>query len=63
VLTALPEALRGAKEYMEVIYAAILLLSLLFMPKGLIAGWEFSRDLVARRIRSRWGTGRAAPVD
>jgi branched-chain amino acid transport system permease protein len=63
VLTALPEALRGAKEYMEVIYAAILLLSLLFMPKGLIAGWEFSRDLVARRIRSRRGTGRAAPVD
>jgi branched-chain amino acid transport system permease protein len=37
LLTGLPELLRGAKEYSDLIYGTILLASLLFMPKG-IAG-------------------------
>jgi branched-chain amino acid transport system permease protein len=37
VLTLLPEALRFVKEYSDLVYAALLLLSLIFMPKGLIS--------------------------
>jgi branched-chain amino acid transport system permease protein len=36
VFTALPEALRGIKEYSDFVYAIILLVSLIFMPNGLI---------------------------
>ena len=36
VLTALPEALRGVQEYGELIYGFILLVTLLFLPRGLI---------------------------
>jgi ABC-type branched-subunit amino acid transport system permease subunit len=36
VLTGLPEALRGVKEYGDFVYSIILLLSLVFMPNGLI---------------------------
>ena len=36
VLTGLPEALRGIKEYGDFVYSIILLLSLVFMPNGLI---------------------------
>jgi branched-chain amino acid transport system permease protein len=36
VLTALPETLRGAQEYGELIYGIILLGTLLFLPRGLI---------------------------
>jgi branched-chain amino acid transport system permease protein len=36
VLTALPEALRGAQEYGELIYGVILLGTLLFLPRGLV---------------------------
>jgi ABC-type branched-subunit amino acid transport system permease subunit len=35
VLTALPELLRGVKEYSEIVYGALLLAALLFFPKGL----------------------------
>jgi len=35
-LTGLPEALRPVKEYSDLVYAALLLLSLLFMPNGLV---------------------------
>ena len=35
-LTGLPEALRSVKEYSDLVYAALLLLSLLFMPNGLV---------------------------
>lgn len=34
-LTALPEFLRGAQEYSDLIYGVILLAALLFMPRGL----------------------------
>jgi branched-chain amino acid transport system permease protein len=46
LLTGLPELLRGAKEYSDLIYGGILLASLLFMPKG-IAG--LLDRIVARR--------------
>jgi branched-chain amino acid transport system permease protein len=36
VLTALPEALRGVQEYGEVIYGFLLLVTLLFLPRGLV---------------------------
>jgi branched-chain amino acid transport system permease protein len=35
-LTGLPEALRSVKEYSDLVYAALLLASLLFMPHGLV---------------------------
>ena len=35
-LTGLPEALRSVKEYSDLVYAALLLASLLFMPNGLV---------------------------
>jgi branched-chain amino acid transport system permease protein len=35
-LTGLPEALRPVKEYSDLVYSALLLLSLLFMPNGLV---------------------------
>lgn len=45
-LTALPELLRGAKEYSDLVYGAILLGTLLFMPRGLKGFWDAlaSRD-------------------
>jgi branched-chain amino acid transport system permease protein len=36
VLTALPEVLRGVQEYGELVYGAILLGTLLFLPRGLV---------------------------
>ena len=36
VLTLLPEALRGAKEYSDVVYGVILLGALLLAPKGIV---------------------------
>ena len=36
VLTALPEALRGAQEYGELVYGFVLLGTLLFLPRGLV---------------------------
>ena len=35
LLTGLPEFLRGTQEYADLVYAAILLGSLLFMPRGI----------------------------
>lgn len=50
-LTALPEVLRGAKEYGDLVYGGILLGTLLFMPRGLKGLWD---DLAAR-LRSGKG--------
>jgi ABC-type branched-subunit amino acid transport system permease subunit len=50
VLTALPEALRGAKEYGEIVYGVILLATLLFFPKGLVG----LVDALALRARASW---------
>ena len=45
VLTLLPEALRGAKEYGDLVYGSILLASLFLMPTGLVG--------LASRLRRR----------
>jgi ABC-type branched-subunit amino acid transport system permease subunit len=45
VLTLVPEVLRGAKEYGDLVYGSILLASLLFMPTGLVG--------LASRLRTR----------
>jgi branched-chain amino acid transport system permease protein len=48
LLTGLPELLRGAQEYSDLIYAGVLLATLLFMPQG-IAGLLATSILQARR--------------
>jgi branched-chain amino acid transport system permease protein len=40
VLTFLPEALRGAKEYSDVVYGVILLGALLLAPKGIVGAMQ-----------------------
>lgn len=40
VLSALPEVLRPVKEYSDVIYTLILLVFLLFVPRGLVTMWD-----------------------
>ena len=52
-LSALPELLRPVKEYSDLIYTVILLVFLLFLPKGLVTGWEaVKRPLSARAARA-----------
>lgn len=48
ILTALPEVLRGANEYGELIYGLILLGTLLFVPRGVVG--------VAQSLRALTGT-------
>ena len=49
IFTLLPEGLRGIKEYSDLVYAVILLLSLVFLPNGLISLYQ---RLVQRRKRA-----------
>lgn len=46
VLVSLPEALRGFAEYRELIFAVIMLLTLIYLPDGIAGGVE--------RLRQRW---------
>ena len=50
-LTALPELLRGAKEYSDLVYGAILLGTLLFMPRGLKGLWDTLANLDWPRVK------------
>ncbi|HLX29059.1 MAG TPA: branched-chain amino acid ABC transporter permease [Casimicrobiaceae bacterium] len=43
VLSGLPEVLRPVKEYSDVIYIAILLGFLIFMPHGLVTAWDAAK--------------------
>jgi branched-chain amino acid transport system permease protein len=54
VLSALPEMLRPVKEYSDVIYTAILLGFLIFMPHGLVTAWDMAKR--------RWRGVPQAPV-
>ena len=47
VLSGLPEVLRPVKEYSDLIYTAILLGFLIFMPHGLVTAWHAA----GRRLR------------
>ena len=50
--TILPELLRGSKEYNEFVFGGILLLTLIFMPTGIVG-----LAPALRRYRSRSKTG------
>jgi branched-chain amino acid transport system permease protein len=53
LFTALPEFLRSFKEYNEFVFGAILLLTLMFMPTGIVGlAPAFRRVLLRRRTRS-----------
>ncbi len=52
IFTALPEVLRGIEDYQWIAYGVILMLCVVFLPKG-IAGW-------LRDVRGRRGNGAAA---
>jgi ABC-type branched-subunit amino acid transport system permease subunit len=56
VLTALPELLRGLKEYSEFFYSALLLAVLIGMPRGIVGLWP---QVVV--LPSRW-LGRRGPA-
>jgi branched-chain amino acid transport system permease protein len=49
-LTGLPELLRGVQEYSDLVYGAILLAVLLFMPQGVIG----LLDALQRRVGKWW---------
>jgi branched-chain amino acid transport system permease protein len=50
LLTVLPEYLRGLEDFEVLVYGAILLIALIFMPRGILEG-------VHRLVRRRAGTG------
>jgi branched-chain amino acid transport system permease protein len=50
VVTVLPELLRASEGFYLIIYAAAVVLMMLFMPKGLIGVWDW---VVERRGRGR----------
>ncbi len=49
LLTLLPEILRGANDYDIVIYGALLVLMVMFMPGGLVRGFPELRRRLAKR--------------
>ncbi len=50
VLTVLPELLRGVAEYRMVAYSLLLVLMMIFRPKGLLGTYDFSMSRVLERI-------------
>ena len=50
VMSGLPEVLRPVREYSDLIYTLILLAFLLFLPKGLVVAWDWSRLAVKRAL-------------
>lgn len=62
-LTFLPEMLRDFAEYRMVIYPVLLLLIMLFRPKGLMAGHELSYQFLNKVVRRVRRTIRPKEVD
>jgi branched-chain amino acid transport system permease protein len=58
-LTALPEALRAIEDYDILVYGAMLILCMMFLPGGLAEGVE----RWARAGRTLWAGRRAAPTE
>lgn len=50
VLTVLPELLRGVAEYRMVAYSLLLVLMMIFRPKGLLGTYDFSLSRVLEKI-------------
>jgi ABC-type branched-subunit amino acid transport system permease subunit len=53
IITALPEILRGLKDYQELLYGVLLLATLIFKPSGLQGIFVDAREWVAARIGSK----------
>ena len=56
LLTLLPEILRGANDYDIIIYGALLMAMVMFMPGGLVRGIP---DLARRVLKRKKGSGHA----
>ena len=52
VLTILPEALRAFADYRMVVYAVVLIITMIFRPQGLLGTYDFSLTSWIDRIRS-----------
>lgn len=58
VVILLPEVVRFTQGYYLIIYAALVIVMLIFVPEGLVGIWSRLRDLVLRRLRGAAGPGR-----
>jgi branched-chain amino acid transport system permease protein len=56
LVTVLPEVLRASEGLYLVIYAAAVMLLMLFMPKGLVGLWDRAVALLGARPSSKFGT-------
>lgn len=66
VLTILPEALRAFADYRMLAYAAVLILVMMFRPKGLFGTYDFSLSRIIERILNRdypWNKDAASDFD
>ena len=50
----LPEALQGIFTYPMLVYAAVLIVVILFRPKGIFGTYEFSLVHLRRDLKSAW---------
>ncbi|MDO5695997.1 MAG: branched-chain amino acid ABC transporter permease [Eubacteriales bacterium] len=57
VLTILPEVLRGFNEYRMISYAVVLILIMIFRPRGLLGRSEFSLRKLARIFKKKGVNG------
>lgn len=57
VLTILPEALRSFAEYRMIVYPLILIIMMLFRPKGLLGREEFQISKVIKYLKNKKGGG------
>ena len=53
VLTILPEALRAFSDYRMLAYSIVLILVMIFRPKGLLGSYDFSLSRVIERVMNR----------
>lgn len=66
VLTILPEALRAFSDYRMLAYSIVLILVMIFRPKGLLGSYDFSLSRVIERVMNRdfpWKKAPAAEKD
>lgn len=62
VLTLLPELLRSVADYRMVAYSLLLVIMMIFRPKGLLGSYDFSMSRVLEKFLN-WITGRSKAVD
>lgn len=54
------ELLRQVLSFQEIIYGAILIVFMMFLPKGLFSGRESKRSIIAREATEKSGVGTEA---